>query len=75
MEKKATQPNGVTPANRGAVRVADGVEYVIVSPSSGPDWAGRYGRRPQPKLKSEGTGRHAPDGIVRHHERRCRIRP
>lgn len=29
------------------------VEYVVVPISSGADWHGRYGRRPEPKLKSE----------------------
>jgi hypothetical protein len=68
MERDAKHVNSVKPENRPVVRVVDGVEYLVVSASSGSDWHGRYGRRPQPKLKSEWP--RIPRGDAHERERR-----
>jgi hypothetical protein len=53
MKNKAKRVNGTKAVNGSVVGPAERLEYVVVPASSGSDWHGQYGRRPQPKLKSE----------------------
>lgn len=53
MENRTKLVSGTKAVNGAVVGAAEGREYVVVSALHGADWHGRYGRRPQRRLKSE----------------------